>query len=40
MATNQKDWTNKKVDRFVVVNNELGKGAFGVVYRGYYAEDE
>ena len=35
-----KEWTNKKVDKFVVVNNKLGKGAFGIVYRGFFADDE
>ncbi len=35
-----KSWTNKKVDHFVVVNSVLGKGAFGKVYRGFFAEDE
>ncbi|EAR96377.2 dual-specificity kinase domain protein (macronuclear) [Tetrahymena thermophila SB210] len=36
----EKSWTNKKVDHFVVVNNVLGKGAFGKVYRGFCVEDE
>jgi serine/threonine-protein kinase ULK/ATG1 len=35
-----KTWTNKKVDRFIVVNQKLGKGAFGIVYKGFFAEDE
>jgi len=36
----EKNWTNKKVDNFVVVNNILGKGAFGKVYRGFCVDDE
>lgn len=36
----EKDWTNKRVDKFVVVNNKLGKGAFGTVYRGFFSDDE
>ncbi len=34
------EWSNKKVDKFVVVNQLLGEGAFGVVYRGFFADDE
>jgi hypothetical protein len=33
-------WTNKRVDKFVVVNHRLGKGAFGIVYRGFFIDDE
>lgn len=39
-SSEEKSWTNKKVDRFVVVNNVLGEGAFGKVYRGFCVEDE
>jgi len=34
------DWISKKIDKFVVVNKKLGKGAFGTVFRGYFEEDE
>ncbi|CAK94087.1 unnamed protein product (macronuclear) [Paramecium tetraurelia] len=34
------DWTTKKVDKYVVVNKTLGQGAYGIVYRGFYQEDE
>ena len=40
MSEEDKSWTNKKVDHFVVVNSILGKGAFGKVYRGFFADDE
>lgn len=33
-------WTNKRVDKFVVVNHLLGEGAFGKVYRGFFTSDE
>lgn len=34
------EWTTKKVDKYVLVNKKLGTGAYGVVYRGFLAEDE
>lgn len=34
------DWTTKRVDKYVVVNKKLGQGAYGVVYRGFFADDE
>ncbi len=34
------EWTNKRVDRFVVVNSKIGSGAFGNVYRGFFADNE
>jgi len=34
------DWISKKIDKFVVVNKRLGKGAFGTVFRGYFEDDE
>ncbi|CAD8178145.1 unnamed protein product [Paramecium octaurelia] len=34
------DWTTKKVDKYVVVNKQLGQGAYGTVYRGFLQEDE
>ncbi|KRX10964.1 Protein kinase-like domain [Pseudocohnilembus persalinus] len=34
------NWTNKKVDKFVVVNQLLGEGAFGKVYRGFFSNDD
>lgn len=40
MAENNADWISKKIDKFVVVNKRLGKGAFGTVFRGFFEEDE
>jgi len=34
------EWTTKKVDKFVLVNKKLGTGAYGIVYRGFYGDDE
>lgn len=34
------EWTTKKVDKYVLVNKKLGSGAYGIVYRGFFAEDE
>ena len=34
------EWTTKKVDKYVLVNKKLGTGAYGVVYRGFLAENE
>lgn len=34
------EWTTKKIDKYVIVNKKLGGGAFGVVYRGFHADDE
>ena len=34
------DWTTKKVDKFVLINYKIGQGAFGIVYKGFYADDE
>lgn len=34
------DWISKKIDKFVVVNKRLGKGAFGTVFRGFCEDDE
>ena len=34
------DWISKKIDKFVIVNKVLGKGAFGTVYRGFFEEDQ
>lgn len=34
------EWISKKIDKFVVVNKRLGKGAFGTVFRGFFEEDE
>ncbi|KAL4479582.1 hypothetical protein ABPG72_004178 [Tetrahymena utriculariae] len=34
------DWISKKIDKFVVVNKKLGKGAFGTVFRGFCEDDE
>ena len=34
------EWTTKKIDKYVIVNKKLGAGAFGAVYRGFFADDE
>jgi serine/threonine-protein kinase ULK/ATG1 len=34
------EWTTKKVDKFILVNKKLGQGEYGIVYRGFYADDE
>ncbi len=34
------EWTNKRVDKFVVINEKLGKGAFGTVYKAFFHNDE
>ncbi|KAL4438313.1 hypothetical protein ABPG74_009736 [Tetrahymena malaccensis] len=34
------DWVTKKIDQYVLLNNKLGKGSYGVVYRGYLESDE
>ncbi len=36
----EKSWSNKKVDKFVILNYPLGEGAFGKVYRGFLANDK
>ena len=36
----QEEWTTKKVDKYILVNKKLGSGVYGVVYRGFLAEDE
>lgn len=33
------EWTTKRVDKYMVVNKQLGSGTFGVVYRGYLSTD-
>lgn len=40
MAEMNMEWVSKKIDKFVIVNKRLGKGAFGTVFRGYFEEDE
>jgi hypothetical protein len=39
MIDNQ-EWTTKKVDKFVLINYKIGQGAFGNVYKGFFADDE
>lgn len=34
------EWKTKKIDKYVIVNKKLGSGAYGVVYRGFFVEDE
>ena len=39
MAQN-KEWTSKRVDKFVILNKQLGEGSFSKVFRAFFAADE
>ncbi|KAL4485426.1 hypothetical protein ABPG72_008294 [Tetrahymena utriculariae] len=34
------DWVTKKIDQYIILNDKLGRGSYGVVYRGYLEYDQ